>query len=127
MGAPAIPVPTRIARLTTEQVHAMLRAGILQDGQPLELIDGVLLYKDRSERGGDPMTIGEKHNRAVQLLSLPATELLAHGAYVQTQGPIQLSDQDEPEPDGAVITGHPRDPGIPTAAKTNAVIEVADS
>lgn len=105
----------------------MLSAGILRDGQPLELIDGLLLYKDRSDCGGDPMTIGEKHNRAVQLLALLVPELLAQGVYMQTQGPIRLSEKDEPEPDGAVISGHPRDSGIPGPAKAMSVIEVADS
>jgi hypothetical protein len=119
----------RLARLTAEQVHAMLSAGILREGAPIELIDGLLVYKDRSERGADPMTIGKKHNLVVQLLGSLAADLAAHGCYIQTQGPITLTIHDEPEPDGVVLRGQPRDfaDRLPTAADAEAVIEVADA
>jgi hypothetical protein len=40
----ANPAPERrIARLDVRQLHAMLEAGILAEGEPVELIDGVLV------------------------------------------------------------------------------------
>lgn len=57
------PPAERIARLTVQQVRAMLAAGILDEGAPLELIGGVLLRKDRAATGDDPMTIGPRHTR----------------------------------------------------------------
>lgn len=107
----------------------MLEAGILRDGEPLELIDGLLIYKDRSAAGGDPMTIGEKHNHVIQLLARLDPELVAMGAHMQTQGPVRLSETDEPEPDGTVVRGDLADYAarIPTGADVEAVIEVADS
>lgn len=121
--------PPRIARLTVEQVESMLAAGILPDGAPVELIDGVLVYKDRSDGGGDPMTIGKRHNLAVQLLKELDVELAERGCSMQTQGPLRLPPHDEPEPDGAVLRGRPRDfaERLPGAADVDAVIEVADS
>ena len=119
----------RIARLTVEQVEGMLEAGILPEGAPIELIDGVLVYKDRSERGEDPRTIGKRHNLAVQLLAALGPDLRARGCSMQTQGPVRIPPHDEPEPDGAVVRGQPRDYAdrLPSATDVHAVIEVSDS
>lgn len=75
------------------------------------------------------MTIGEKHNLLIKLLSELSQELRAHCAHMQTQGPIRLSEFSEPEPDGAVVRGAPRDylKQLPSAADVESVIEVADS
>jgi hypothetical protein len=118
----------RVARFTVGQVHTMLDAGIL-DGANLELIDGLLVHKDRASGGQNPMTIGEKHNLVIKLLARLDPELSKYGAHMQTQGPVRLSEHDEPEPDGAVLLGEPRDYGerIPTAADATCLIEVADS
>jgi Uma2 family endonuclease len=127
MAQPAF--DSRIARLTVDQVHAMLEAGILRDGEPIELIDGVLVRKDRSDQGGDPLTIGKKHNLAVNLLTLLSPELGGLGCFMQAQGPICVPPSDEPEPDGAVLQGEPRAYAerLPTAGDALAVFEVADS
>jgi Uma2 family endonuclease len=119
----------RIARLTVEQVHAMVDAGILRDGEPIELIDGILVRKDRSEQGEPPSTIGKKHNLAIKLLLSLDRELAAAGCHMQAQGPICLPPRDEPEPDGAVLRGEPRAYAdrLPTADDATAVFEIADS
>ncbi len=119
----------QVARLTVDQVHLMLAAGILQDGAPVELIDGVLLYKDRSARGEDQMSIGKKHALAVKKLARLEGELSPLGAHVQTQQPVQLSDRSEPEPDGAIVRGTIEDYAdrFPVPADLGAVFEVADS
>jgi hypothetical protein len=78
----------RALRLTVDQVHAMIAAGILPEGPHTELIDGLLVYKDRSEQGEDPMTSGKRHNLAVKLRARLDAELTAHGCHMQTQGPV---------------------------------------
>jgi Uma2 family endonuclease len=120
---------TRIARLTVDQVHAMLEAGILEDGAPIELIDGVLVYKDRSSYGEAPMTIGKRHALSVSLLAELGPELAARGCHMRTQSPISLPPHDEPEPDGAVVRGRTREytDRLPSADDVSAVIEVADA
>jgi Uma2 family endonuclease len=107
----------------------MLDSGILRDAEGLELIDGLLVYKDRATCGADPMTIGEKHNLVIKLLARLDPELVVQGAHMQTQGPVRVSDRDEPEPDGAVVRGDPRDYAdrIPTSRDVTCVLEVADS
>jgi hypothetical protein len=42
--------------LTIDQYYRMIAAGILREGEPTELIDGILVRKDRSDRGGNPRT-----------------------------------------------------------------------
>jgi len=75
------------------------------------------------------MTIGEKHNLVIKLLAELSADLREHSAHMQTQGPVQLSEFNEPEPDGAIVKGAPRDylKRLPSAADVASVIEVADS
>ena len=122
-------IDRRIARLNVHQVEAMLAAGILRDGDPVELVDGVLVYKDRSAEGEDPMTIGHRHNLVGKLLARLDPALVELHCHMQTQGPVRLPPHDEPEPDGAVLRGEPRDYAdrVPEASDIAVVIEVADA
>jgi hypothetical protein len=119
----------RIARLTVDQVHAMIKAGIVHEGAAIELIDGVLVHKDRSASGEDPMSIGKDHRLVGSLLGELDADLAQRGCHMQTQNPLSLSPYDEPEPDGAILRGRPRayTDRVPGAADVGSVIEVADS
>ncbi|MCY3019832.1 MAG: Uma2 family endonuclease [Planctomycetota bacterium] len=121
--------PPRIARITVDQYHRMIKTGILREGDPIELLDGMLVYKDRSARGKNPMGIGELHNVVVSLLGRLTARLEALGCYMQIQGPISLPPHHEPEPDGAIVKGVPRDytTRLPGPDDVCCVIEVADS
>jgi Uma2 family endonuclease len=107
----------------------MIKTGILKDGDPIELIDGMLVYKDRSARGEDPMGIGVLHNLMIKLLSELDPLLRPLGCHLQAQGPITLPPHHEPEPDGAIVRGLPRDytKRVPNAEDVFCVMEVADS
>ncbi|MGE0375210.1 MAG: Uma2 family endonuclease [Planctomycetaceae bacterium] len=119
-----------LAPLTVEQYHAMIRAGILPEGAPIELIDGLLIRKDRRDKGGSIMTVGPRHSM-VLLESAEVLRTLLKGVnvHVREQQPITLNDIQEPEPDVAVALGkassyadqHPGPGDVPL------VIEVADS
>ena len=119
----------RLARITVEQYHRMLEAGVLRDGEPIELIDGLLVYKDRSAAGEDPMTVGKRHAVAVELLTELDRLVAPHGCHVRTQKPITLPPHHEPEPDGAIVRGVRRDYSKrhPGAADVCCAIEVSDS
>ena len=116
-------------RLTVEQVERMLDVGLLVEGAPFELLDGVLVYKDRSDSGQDPMMAGTRHSLLVHLLSELDVELRPRGCWMRTQAAVRLSPYDAPEPDGAVVAGKPRDytDRMPGPADVHAVIEVSDS
>jgi len=107
----------------------MIKAGIVHEGAPIELIDGVLIHKDRSASGEDPMSIGKEHSLVVSLLGELDADLAQRGCHMRTQNPLSLPPHDEPEPDGAILRGRPRayTDRVPGAADAGSVIEVADS
>jgi Uma2 family endonuclease len=118
-----------IERLNVHQLHQMIELGILREGEPIELIDGILVRKDNSDAGGDPMTHGPKHAFCVQQVMELNAEAKPHGWHLRQQLPITLTDNREPEPDVALVRGGIADyqdchPGPSDCA---AVIEVADS
>ncbi len=120
---------TRLWPLTTDQYHRMIRDGVLEEGQPYELLDGHLVRKDRSKEGEDPMTVGFDHAWVIRKLTRFSRELEPFGCYLQIQLPITLAPNDEPEPDGAIVRGTEDDyrHRHPTAADILAVLEVADA
>jgi Uma2 family endonuclease len=120
---------SRVVPLTVEQYHEMIAEGILEEGKPIELIDGLLVRKDRSRQGDDPMTVGNEHAWVVQRLSKMNAQMEAHGCRMRTQNPITIPPDNEPEPDGAIVRGDEdayrnQHPG---AQDVLAIIEVADS
>lgn len=119
----------RLAPLTVEQYEAMIAQGILPEGEPIELIDGLLVAKDRAAAGEDPMTAGPGHQLAVKKLTRLAPRFESLGCHLSIQGPIRLPPRDEPEPDAAVVAGAPEDYAErhPGPAEVWAVVEVSDS
>jgi len=116
------------APITVEQYHKMLETGILKDGDPIELLDGMLVYKDRSARGENFMTIGNRHRQAVLLVYKLDRKLEPYACHMQTQSPVSIPPRHEPEPDGAIIRGGIRDYGQhPGPQDLSCVLEVADS
>lgn len=115
--------------LTVDQYHTMLERGILKDGDPVELVEGLLVRKDRAAAGGPPLTHGPRHAVIVKRLMRlgPAVEI--QGCHLLVQLPVTLSSVDEPEPDIAVVKGSieafaERHPGPEDVLL---VVEVADS
>ena len=66
----------------------MIKAGIVHEGAPIELIDGVLIHKDRSASGEDPMSIGKEHSLVVSLLGELDADLAQRGCHMRTQNPL---------------------------------------
>jgi Uma2 family endonuclease len=108
-------------RLSVEQYHAMIREGILKDGDPVELVEGILVRK---------MTKNPPHTFATQALRDLLPHLLRPGWFVNDQEPVTLDDG-EPEPDVAVIRGDRRQylaqGQHPGPGDTALAVEVADS
>ncbi len=112
-------IPTEpIWRLTVDQYHAMVQAGILQDGDRLELLEGLLVAK---------MTKNPPHRLATGLLQDALLGLLPANYHLNNQEPITLADS-EPEPDLSIIIGQRVDyrDRHPDASVVALVIEVAD-
>ncbi|MEK6259253.1 MAG: Uma2 family endonuclease [Planctomycetota bacterium] len=113
-------VPTlSVWRLSVEQYHEMIRTGILHNGDPIELLEGVLVLKrDRNL----------PHRIAVTQLRDLLMRLVGSGWHVETQEAVTL-DTSEPEPDLAVIRGTVRDypDRHPGPNDIGLVVEVADT
>ena len=119
-----IPKPTAIPsdtlwRLSVAQYHTMLQVGILEEGDRIELLEGILVAK---------MTKNPPHRISTKLIREALENITPDGWYVDSQEPITLVDS-EPEPDVVIIRGKTTDyrDRHPVAADVVLVIEVADS
>src|SRR5258706_12768291 len=89
------PSPEPVFRLTVPQYHTMIDAGVLTDDDPVELLEGILVFK---------MPKKPAHRLALRKLVKAIEKLLPDGYFVLSQEPITL-DGSEPEPDAASIRG----------------------
>ncbi len=110
-------VGVRRRRFTVEDYHRMGEAGILTEDDRVELIGGAIV---------EMSPIRDLHVRAINRLTEFLVVRLAGGEVtVSIQNPIRLSDDTEPQPDLAVLSGRGR--GVAEAADVLLVIEVADT
>lgn len=117
-----------IEPITVDQYHEMMRTGILLEGSPIELIDGVVVRKDKGDRGSNSMA-GPRHASAVLQLDFHLRGVEAFGFHCRNQSAASLAVRQEPEPDLAIVRGqrkdffqcHPRPDEIAVA------LEVSDS
>jgi Uma2 family endonuclease len=114
----AIP-PEPALPLTVEQYHAMIRAGALESGEPLEFLEGWLVTK---------MIKNPPHRVAVRKCRLALEKLLDAEWLVDIQEPITTADS-EPEPDISVVRGDTAKllDRHPIAEEIGLVVEVAEA
>jgi Uma2 family endonuclease len=117
--AAALPDDLCIWRLSVEQYHAMAQAGILDEDDPVELLEGYLVTK---------MTKYPPHTLAKDLAREEIERLVPAGWFLGSENPLTTLDS-EPEPDVTVVRGARRDYKMrhPGPADVVLVIEVADS
>ena len=116
-------------RISADQYHDMIEKGIIPEGSPTELLDGMIVNKDCSDSAEDPMGHGPRHRLALRLLTKLAALIDSERRHFQLQLPIHLSTYDEPEPDAAIILGPDRQfaDHLPAANDVACVLEVAQS
>jgi Uma2 family endonuclease len=114
----AVP-PDVIWRLSVDQYHAMIHAGILTDDDPVELLEGWLVAK---------MPKNPPHRAVTRLIRQVLERLVPAEWYVDSQEPI-TTDDSEPEPDVVVVRGETRHylDRHPGPHDVGLVIEVADT
>jgi Uma2 family endonuclease len=126
--------------LTVGQYEQMLSTGILHDGDAIELVDGMLILKDRrsvivvasehdSERS-PAMSHAPRHALVVARTFRILDRLVeTHGLHVRMQLPVVLNEQSAPEPDCSVVLGTLEDFATrhPRPAEIQLVVEVSDS
>src|SRR5579884_2077910 len=107
-------------RFTVDEYHAMAEAGILDEDERVELIDGEIVQ----------MTpIGPVHLLAVARLNLLFVERLARRAWVSVQSPIHLALNYEPQTDLAIVRlpSKKAQARIPGVEDVFLLVEVADT
>lgn len=120
----------QLARITVDEYERMTQSGILREGSPIELLDGLLVWKDRRDHEGSIMVVGTRHARTVTVLHrLIDRGCEGDGCQSRSQQPLRLTDVDMPEPDVMVLLEAAdeyvdRHPG---PADVRLVAEVADS
>ncbi len=117
-------------RIRVDEYLQMAASGYLAEGAPIELLDGMLVWKDRRDHEGSITVVGIRHIAALENLDLLLQrDTDGHGCFVRSQQPIQLSDVNMPEPDVMVIRGARAEfrHRYPVGEDALLVVEVADS
>ena len=112
--------PVERYRWTIDLYHQMIETGILGEDERIELIKGELTTMS---------PIGSEHSGVVDQLAEILIEQLMRRAVVKVQGPLQLEDHSEPQPD-LILLAPRRDfykRSLPRPADVLLIIEVADS
>ena len=105
-------------RWTRRQYSRLIEHGLLDEDDPVELLDGLLLVKEPQ---------ASPHRTSVLLVTRALGRAFGEGWFVQTQSPIALDDRSEPEPDVCVVRGSPRDYVESHPRRPALVVEVAQS
>lgn len=116
-----------LQRLTVAEYHRLIEKGVLLEGEPIELIDGLLSRKDRSDAGGDGVSHSRQHALCILRFERLSARVDASGCDLRSQLPVTLSEYDEPEPDVAIVRGTPESylEAHPTASDVLAIVEIA--
>ena len=114
---PAAPDGLATYRLTVDQYHRIVEAGILEEEDRVELLNGYL---------SETMPHSPRRSSAVRQWGNRLVRTCPEGMTPQVQLPVTLSDS-EPEPDLAIIRGSEADyvDRHPTGEDCLAVVEVA--
>lgn len=117
--SPSAPYP-HLCPLSVAAYHRMGDAGILDENQHTELIDGRIIAM---------APIGSEHADWVDRLTRYFIRSLADNYTVRTQNPIYLNENSEPEPDIALLRPRqqPYREAHPRPEDVLLVIEVADT
>jgi Uma2 family endonuclease len=95
-----VPIHAERRRFTADEVLAMVRAGVLGEDEPVELLSGELVLM---------VPQGPSHSGITVIVHQALAEVYRELAYVQDHSPIWAGVDSLPEPDIAVVRGRPHD------------------
>jgi Uma2 family endonuclease len=113
-------VSTQIRQLTSTEYYGMMESGIIREGERVELILGQIFTMAAK---------GTRHTLSTRKLFKHLLSLIGDRADVQSQDPITLPNNSEPEPDIVIAKLRSDDyaNSHPSPTDIILVIEVADS
>jgi Uma2 family endonuclease len=115
--ASAVVLPSRTRRWARVEYERLVELGVFQPGERLELLDGQLVVREPQ---------GSRHAGTIRRVLAALRGALGDAWQIDSQLPIALDGDSEPEPDVAVV---PRDPGAYRDAHPSRavlIIEVAE-
>ena len=110
--------PPRTRRWTRGEYERLAELGMFQPGERLELLDGLLVVREPQ---------GSRHAGTIRRVLAALRRALGEDWQIDSQLPIALDDDSEPEPDIAVV---PRDPDAYLDAhpsRAMLIVEVAET
>jgi Uma2 family endonuclease len=115
-----LPSPSDVYRFTVDQYDLMIRVGAIEEDEPVELLNGMVVRK---------MPKGPRHDASFTRCRKRIEPSLPAGWYLRLEGAVRIPDYDEPQPDLSVIRGDGDDytDHHPGPADVALVVEIADS
>ena len=113
-------IAAQLRRLTVCQYNKMTTAGVIDEDDPVELIEGLIVSKRGRNR---PHIVAGNKGLSALLRIIPT------GWHVAKEDPVTTSDWSKPEPDLAIVRGGAEDylDRDVTALDVALVIEIAES
>jgi hypothetical protein len=117
-----------IPRFTRQDAQVLVRTGIIPEDASTELLNGLIVLKDRAACGEPVTMVGKDHTTTVERLSDLRSRINNPRRHVRSQQPLVCSETHVPEPDFMVLRGRLEDyTDLPYAADAFCVVEVADA
>ena len=104
--------------MTRAKYDVLVKKGAFGPDDRVELLDGLLIVREPQ---------GSRHAVVVDLVIAALERAFGEGYYIRGDKPVALDDVSEPEPDVAVVRGHPRDYLDAHPTTPVLIVEVADS
>jgi Uma2 family endonuclease len=117
VAAPSPDVQERLRRISVNEYHRMIEAGILDEDEKVQLIDGMLVAMTPQ---------GQPHAFVIMRLTRLLARALSDEFEVLPQLPLTLGEHSEPEPDLAVVRAQDAASTTRHPGTALLVVEVAD-
>lgn len=117
MASTVVP-PARTRRWTRVEYERLVELGIFRPGERLELLDGQLLVREPQ---------GTNHATAIRRALAAIRRALGDAWQIDSQLPIALDADSEPEPDVAVVPGGPSTYRHAHPTRPVLIVEIAEA
>ncbi len=116
--ASAIVPPPRTRRWSRCEYERLVELGVFQPGERLELLDGLLVVREPQ---------GSRHAAAIRRVLAALRRALGDAWQIDSQLPIALDDDSEPEPDVVVVPLDPTAYRDVHPSRTVLIVEIAET